>query len=100
VVADDQSLFSSGLNSQSAVEHEQFASRIGQALLKELLEFYSSTLHGNDRVTFTTEQRTALESAFLLKQKLNMAEKRALARTCNLNSRQVEVWVGTSYQCG
>jgi Homeodomain len=69
------------------------ASRIGHALLRELIDYYRTTLHGNDRVTFTTEQRNALESAFLLKPKLNTAEKRALARTCNLNPRQVEVWV-------
>lgn len=69
------------------------ASQIGRALLKELLEYYRTTQRGNDRVTFTTEQRTALESAFLLKPKLNTAEKRALAKTCNLNPRQVEVWV-------
>jgi uncharacterized membrane protein len=69
------------------------ASRIGQALFKELLEYYRATQRGNDRVTFTTEQRTALESAFLLKPKLNIAEKQALAKTCNLNPRQVEVWV-------
>jgi len=69
------------------------ALRIGEALLKELKDYYHATLHGNDRVTFTTEQRTALESAFLLKPKLNTAEKRALAKTCNLNPRQVEVWV-------
>lgn len=69
------------------------ALRIGEALLKELKDYYRVTVHGNDRVTFTTEQRTALESAFLLKPKLNTAEKRALAKTCNLNPRQVEVWV-------
>lgn len=69
------------------------ASRIGQTLFRELLEYYRATQRGNDRVTFTTEQRTALESAFLLKPKLNIAEKRALAKTCNLNPRQVEVWV-------
>ena len=69
------------------------ASRIGHALFRELLEHYRETQGGNERVTFTTEQRTALESAFLLKPKLNTAEKRALAKTCNLNPRQVEVWV-------
>jgi len=69
------------------------ALRIGESLLRELKDYYRATLHGNDRVTFTTEQRTALESAFLLKPKLNTAEKRALAKTCNLNPRQVEVWV-------
>jgi hypothetical protein len=72
---------------------EDLASRIGHALFRELLEYYRETQRGNERVTFTTEQRTALESAFLLKPKLNMAEKRALAKTCNLNPRQVEVWV-------
>ena len=69
------------------------AKRIGQALLKELTDYYHAVQNGNERVTFTTEQRTALESAFLLKPKLNTAEKRALAKTCNLNPRQVEVWV-------
>lgn len=69
------------------------ASRIGRALFRELMEYYRATQRVNDRVTFTTEQRTALESAFLLKPKLNIAEKRALAKTCNLNARQVEVWV-------
>lgn len=93
VLADDQSSLTSEMSSSSSIDEDNLASRIGQALFKELLDFYSSTLHGNDRVTFTTEQRTALESAFLLKQKLNTAEKRALARTCNLNPRQVEVWV-------
>lgn len=72
---------------------EDLASRIGHALFRELLEYYRETQRGNERVTFTTEQRTALESAFLLKPKLNTAEKRALAKTCNLNPRQVEVWV-------
>ena len=72
---------------------ENLASRIGHALFRELLEYYRETQRGNERVTFTTEQRTALESAFLLKSKLNTAEKRALAKTCNLNPRQVEVWV-------
>jgi hypothetical protein len=70
------------------------ASAIGQSLLKELTEFYQNAKRGNDRTVFTTEQRTALESAFLLKPKLNTAEKRALAKACNLNPRQVEVWVG------
>lgn len=69
------------------------ASRIGEALKKELRDFYKTLRRGNDRITFTTEQRNALESAFLLKPKLNTAEKRALAKTCNLNPRQVEVWV-------
>jgi hypothetical protein len=72
---------------------EDLASRIGHALFRELLEYYREMQRGNERVTFTTEQRTALESAFLLKPKLNTAEKRALAKTCNLNPRQVEVWV-------
>jgi len=71
------------------------ASAIGHALLKELTELYQSTKCGNDRTVFTTEQRTALESAFLLKPKLNTAEKRALAKACNLNPRQVEVWVSS-----
>jgi Homeodomain len=98
VMAENESQTSpSESSSRSTAESDDLASRIGQALLKELLDFYNSTLHGNDRVTFTTEQRTALESAFLLKQKLNTAEKRALARTCNLNPRQVEVWVGPLY---
>jgi Homeodomain len=69
------------------------ASRIGDSLFKELMEYYRTMQHANERVIFTTEQRTALESAFLLKPKLNTAEKRALAKTCNLNPRQVEVWV-------
>ena len=77
----------------SDTTHADLASGIGNALLRELTDFYRTTLHGNDRVTFTTEQRTALESAFLLKPKLNTVEKRALAKTCNLNPRQVEVWV-------
>jgi hypothetical protein len=79
--------------------NEEMASRIGHALRKELMEYYTSLLHGNDRVIFTTEQRTALESAFLLKPKLNTAEKRALAKTCNLNPRQVEVWVRAHLNC-
>lgn len=69
------------------------AVRIGVALSKELLQFYRVTQSANKRTIFTTEQRTALESAFLLKPKLNTAEKRALATACNLNPRQVEVWV-------
>jgi hypothetical protein len=69
------------------------ASKIGDSLFNELMEYYRTTQHANERVIFTTEQRTALESAFLLKPKLNTAEKRALAKTCNLNPRQVEVWV-------
>ena len=76
-----------------SVVDDGLALRIGEALLRELKDYYRATLPGNDRVTFTTEQRTALESAFLLKPKLNIAEKRALAKTCNLNPRQVEVWV-------
>jgi hypothetical protein len=76
-----------------AAEEEDLASRIGHAIRGELIEYYRVLAHGNDRTTFTTEQRTALESAFLLKSKLNAAEKRALARTCNLSPRQVEVWV-------
>src|SRR5438046_1161635 len=56
---------------------EDLASRIGHALFRELSEYYRETRRGNERVTFTTEQRTALESAFLLKPKLNTAEKRA-----------------------
>jgi hypothetical protein len=80
-----------------SVEGNDLASRIGHALKKELMEHYTTLLHGNDRVTFTTEQRTALESAFLLKPKLNTAEKRALAKTCNLNPRQVEVWVRAQF---
>jgi Homeodomain len=71
----------------------ELVTRIGQTLRKELIDFYHTMAHANERVTFTTEQRTALESAFLVKTKLNTAEKRALARTCNLNPRQVEVWV-------
>ena len=73
--------------------HEELASAIGNALLKELTELYQFKTRGSDRTTFTTEQRTALESAFLVKPKLNTAEKRALAKSCNLNPRQVEVWV-------
>jgi hypothetical protein len=80
-------------DSSLSLVDDALALRIGEALLKELKDYYRTTLHGNDRVTFTTEQRTALESAFLLKPKLNTAEKRALAKTCNLNPRQVEVWV-------
>lgn len=75
------------------------AIRIGQALLKELDDYYHAALHAKGRVTFSTEQRTALESAFLLKPKLNTAEKRALAKTCNLNPRQVEVWVRAHFLC-
>lgn len=81
------------IDADPSVEGNDLASRIGHALKKELMEHYTTLLHGTDRVTFTTEQRTALESAFLLKPKLNTAEKRALAKTCNLNPRQVEVWV-------
>lgn len=73
--------------------YEELASAIGNALLKELTELYQFKTRGSDRTTFTTEQRTALESAFLVKPKLNTAEKRALAKSCNLNPRQVEVWV-------
>jgi Homeodomain len=87
VMAEDTELF------QSLEQRYRLALRIGEALHKELLEFYQAAQHGNERATFTTEQRTALESAFLLKPKLNMAEKRALAKACNLNPRQVEVWV-------
>lgn len=79
--------------SASVVENDELVTRIGQTLKKELVEFYHTMSHANERVTFTTEQRTALESAFLVKPKLNTAEKRALAKTCNLNPRQVEVWV-------
>jgi hypothetical protein len=84
----------------SHMGEDDLASRIGQALFKELLEYYGTSLRGNDRVTFTTEQRTALESAFLVKPKLNTAEKRALAKTCNLSPRQVEVWVRALYVQG
>jgi hypothetical protein len=75
------------------------ASKIGDSLFKELMEYYRTMQHANERVIFTTEQRTALESAFLLKPKLNTAEKRALAKTCNLNPRQVEVWVRALSLC-
>jgi hypothetical protein len=91
VMAEDKFALESDPSSVTA--QVDLASRIGHALLRELIDYYRTTLHGNDRVTFTTEQRTALESAFLLKPKLNTAEKRALAKTCNLNPRQVEVWV-------
>ena len=77
----------------SVVENQELVTRIGQTLKQELIEFYNSMSHAHERITFTTEQRTALESAFLVKPKLNTAEKRALAKTCNLNPRQVEVWV-------
>ena len=77
----------------AVVQNEDLITRIGHTLKRELIEFYHTMSHANERVTFTTEQRTALESAFLVKPKLNTAEKRALARTCNLNPRQVEVWV-------
>jgi len=80
-------------DSPSSRVDEGLALRIGESLFKELKDYYRAKLRGNERVTFTTEQRTALESAFLLKPKLNIAEKRALAKTCNLNPRQVEVWV-------
>ena len=72
---------------------QDVASAIGHALLRELTDLYQFTKPGADRTMFTTEQRTALESAFLLKPRLNTAEKRALATACNLNPRQVEVWV-------
>jgi hypothetical protein len=77
----------------SVIQNEELLNRIAQTLKNELVEFYRTMSQANERVTFTTEQRTALESAFLVKPKLNTAEKRALARTCNLNPRQVEVWV-------
>ena len=79
--------------SVSVVENNELVARIGQTLKRELIELYQTMSHVNERVTFTTEQRTALESAFLVKPKLNTAEKRALAKSCNLNPRQVEVWV-------
>ena len=81
------------LPASSSTMDNDLATRIGRALVKELTEYYDANRQGNDRTTFTTEQRTALESAFLLKPKLNTAEKRALARACNLKPRQVEVWV-------
>ena len=78
---------------ETSHQDSDLASKIGDSLFKELMEYYRTTQHANERVIFTTEQRTALESAFLLKPKLNTAEKRAIAKTCNLNPRQVEVWV-------
>jgi Homeodomain len=81
------------LASDTPTASDDLEPRIGLALRKELIEYYRVLSHGNERATFTAEQRTALESAFLLKAKLNTAEKRALARTCNLSARQVEVWV-------
>jgi hypothetical protein len=78
---------------ETSHQDPDLASKIGDSLFKELMEYYRTAQHTNERVIFTTEQRTALESAFLLKPKLNTAEKRALAKTCDLNPRQVEVWV-------
>jgi len=78
---------------EASHQDSDLASKIGDSLFKELKEYYRTTQHANERVIFTTEQRNALESAFLLKPKLNTAEKKALAKTCNLNPRQVEVWV-------
>jgi Homeodomain len=77
---------------------ENLASRIAHSLRKELVDIYQLTVNGSDRTTFTTAQRTALESAFLVKPNLNTAEKRALGKTCNLNPRQVEVWVRAPYR--
>lgn len=76
----------------SYIGEEELASQIGLAPFREL-EYYRATQRGNDRMTFSSEQRTALESVFLVKPKLNTTEKRALAKTYNLNPRQFEVWV-------
>ena len=86
-------VMSEGQGVETSDQGDELVTRIGQTLKKELIDFYHTMAHANERVTFTTEQRTALESAFLVKPKLNTAEKRALARTCNLNPRQIEVWV-------
>ena len=47
----------------SNFEDNDLASQIVHSLFKELLEYYYHAMqHGNERLTFSTDQRTALES--------------------------------------